>query len=230
MEASSFQFINGFTIRKRYYDESITLLIMSFSLIFVQIAGTYIHECGHALAVIIYGGRVDRIILTLAYGATYWSPMGMGAIEKAIVALMGTGAIILVIIIICVPCYKKSQNLWLKMFGFWGIVHMSQQLFYWMSGAILGSMDFPWRSQINMGIDALFFAYQLDISPMTVGLVTLPLWILASFQQRKFLNKFVHEYFVDFDLTGQILKNFIQVYVIAIQIFNSLTFAGLIGL
>ncbi|MHA1729968.1 MAG: M50 family metallopeptidase [Promethearchaeota archaeon] len=226
--SSSYEFINGFTIRKKYYDESITLLIMSITLIFTQIMGTIIHECGHALTVLLFGGIVYGIEIDLNHGCCYWSLSHGTNIQKALVALMGTGSIVLFILIVCVPLYRKAQNLYFKMISFWGIVFLAQQLFYWASGAIFGGISFPWRTEPNYSIDGVYFASQLSISPIIVGLFFIPLWIFALKKQNKFLEDFKSNYFTDFDLTGTILKKFINIYVVTIQIFNSLAFMGLL--
>ena len=119
--SSTFEFINGFTIRKKYYNESVTLIIMSITLIFNQTVGTLIHEVGHAMTVLIFGGIVYRIEIDMSHGACYWNlPLGTN-LQKAIVALMGTGSVILAIFLICVPLYRKSQNLFFKFSGFWGL-------------------------------------------------------------------------------------------------------------
>lgn len=225
--SSTFKFINGFTIRKKYYNESITLIIMSFTLIFAQTVGTLIHEVGHALTVLIFGGIVYRIEIDFSKGLCYWDlPLGTN-LQKAIIALMGTGSIILVIFLVCIPLYRKSQNLFFKFSGFWGVVFLSQQLFYWASGAIFGSMSFPWRPNPNNSIDGVYFANQLSTPPIIIGLMVIPLWLIASKWQRGLLKDFRDNYFTEFDLTGAIMNYFITFYVITIQIFNSLAFMGI---
>lgn len=225
--SSTFEFINGFTIRKKYYNESVTLIIMSITLIFAQTVGTLIHEVGHALTVLIFGGIVYRIEIDMSKGLCYWALPYGNNLQKAMIALMGTGSIILVIFLVCIPLYRKSQNLFFKFTGFWGVVFLNQQFFYWASGAIFGGLSFPWRPNPNIAIDGVYFANQLSISPIIVGLMAIPLWLIASKWQSGLLKDFRDNYFTEFDLTGDIMKYFITFYVLTIQIFNSLAFMGI---
>ena len=189
-----------------------------------------IHESAHMSTCLIFGGGISDIKLVFLGISGSWEHIE--GIPGVIIALSGAGSIALLSLFVYRPLYSRSQKIFTKQLCLIGIAQLSQEMFYWTFGSLLGGIPFPWKS-FSFMIDPIYLANSLSFGQYVYvfSLIFLPLFLLCKKLNNSYLTNLVSLISVQPIRQSEWKSKFVlhttKIYILIFQLLNIVSFVFL---
>ena len=203
------------------------VLIFLLKIVVIHFITAVIHESAHILTCIAFGGEVTEIQFVFLGISATWEHID--GIQGAFISLSGAGSVALLSLFVYRPLFSKSKTLFAKQLCLIGIVQLSQEMFYWTFGSLLGGFSFPWQTTGSV-VDPLYLAQSLSMTSFVYifSLIFFPLFFLCRKLNKTVLSEYCS--LISVQSIGQtewkskFVLYTIKIYIILFQILNIVTF------
>ncbi|TFG19583.1 MAG: hypothetical protein EU530_05815 [Promethearchaeota archaeon] len=203
------------------------ILIFFFKIIVIHFITAIVHESAHILSCIAFGGEFTRVNFVFLGISATWEHID--GIQGAIIALSGACSVAVISLFVYRPLFTTSKTLFAKRLCLIGIVQLSQEMFYWTFGSMLGGIPFPWKNS-NSIIDPVYLAQSLSLGSFMYifSLIFFPLFFLCRKLNRNVLTEYCSLNSVQSIGQSEWKSKFVlyttKIYIVLFQILNIVAF------